>query len=140
MNQTVQQLQNNQRPLSLSSEQLQLIKYCWSNTVSMQEETKQLIASCADAVLTKQLHSIFETYIMPYYYENRTVFNRIREHFVQFMHLCLTNQNVHGLSPYSFLLRYHHICVATRAIYEPGSEQISMELIQKAQSEVTRLT
>lgn len=129
------QYQNN----SLSDVQLNLIKYCWANTTSLQEETRLLIVNCKDTMLLTQLDSILTNYVMPYFYEDRNIFNRIREHFVRFMNLCLQNTNVYGLTPYSFLVRYETICKITEAFFRPSTNELVTKLVQKAKSEITRL-
>ena len=132
MNQTVLCQNSN----NLSNAQLHLLKYCYANTTSLQEETRVYIQLCNKPQLIEKLDYILECYIMPYFFIERTLFDRLRNSFVEFMRLCLAETSIDGLSPYSFLCNYRGICgklgivenTETRPIYEKLYKKVESKL------------
>lgn len=125
---------------SSSSIKDHLIKYCYANTYSMQESVRELIRNSEDYIALSTFDRLLEVYVMPYYYVNRTVFNRIRNSFIEFVHLYLTHSHYSWLSPYAFLACYKKICIDAKALEHDDTLEIVNQLIQKCQSEITRLT
>ena len=137
MRQMVQQDSLSQH--NLSKTQIHLIKYCYANSTTIQEETRTLIAICDKPQILEKFDYILTCYIMPYFFINRTLFDRIRNDFVRFMHLCLTNQSSAGLSPYSFLCNYRSICANACISDDLSTRDLYNQLVKKVESEIPRL-
>lgn len=134
MSQTVLYQNNN-----LSNEQLHLLKYCYANMTSVQEETRVLIQLCNRPQLISKLDYILECYIMPYFFIERTLFDRLRNSFVEFMRLCLSETSIDGLSPYSFLCNYRSICAKLGIIENAKTNPIYEKLYKRIESQLPEL-
>lgn len=87
-----------------------LIKYCYHTITNVQEDTRNLLMTCDNDNIIEELYTIFNDYILPYFYLNRTVFNRIRNKFVSFMYIYLSNIEYDCININSFMLSYRDWC------------------------------
>lgn len=82
---------------------------------------------------------MMQTYIMPYYFENRTVFNKVRSEFMRFVSIYLANLDSPINSVVAFLAGYETLCRLSLALDTLDTKEIALQCIQKAKSEITGL-
>lgn len=116
-----------------------LIKYCYHTITNVQDDTRKLLIKCDNDNIIEELYTIFSDYILPYFYLNRTVFNRIRNKFVSFMYIYLNNIEYDCINTNSFMLNYRDWCSYAGAYMAHETVNKSYELSKMIDSKIRRM-